>query len=262
MIKLIRDILFPMLFQKSKNHTKDFLIMWIDIILGYGSLLLFVLFLFFGSPAIVDLGMSTENALLMDLLLSVLFFLQHSLLVRRKTRLSLAGLVPDAYYSAFYAVSSSITLIAVIIFWQKTTVSIMAADEIISWIIRALFLISMAGFAWGAISFGSFDAFGVKRILRHISNKPEKSIPITVKGAYRWMRHPMYFFTLVMIWACPVLTADRLLFNVLWSIWMIIGTMLEERDILKEHGSQYREYQSQVPMLIPYRIPRKTNRIP
>ena len=55
-----------------------------------------------------------------------------------------------------------------------------------------------------------------------------------------------------MIWSFPDLTADRLLFNVLWSTWIVVGTLLEERDLAVTLGQQYKEYQSRVPMLIPW----------
>ena len=54
-----------------------------------------------------------------------------------------------------------------------------------------------------------------------------------------------------MIWASPDVTADRLLFNVLWSIWMVVATRLEERDLAADFGEAYREYQRSVPMLVP-----------
>ena len=59
-----------------------------------------------------------------------------------------------------------------------------------------------------------------------------------------------------MIWCYPDLTADRLLFNVLWSAWIVAGTLMEERDLAVTLGDRYREYQSRVPMLIPWRVPR------
>jgi len=82
-------------------------------------------------------------------------------------------------------------------------------------------------------------------------------MPMTVKGAYRWMRHPLYFFMLLMIWSYPELTIDRLLFNVLWTVWIIIGTMMEERDLVSYFGDQYSIYQKKVPMIITYKIPRR-----
>ncbi|MCE5274564.1 MAG: hypothetical protein LLG43_05445 [Deltaproteobacteria bacterium] len=60
---------------------------------------------------------------------------------------------------------------------------------------------------------------------------------------------------LVMIRSCPDLTADRLLFDVLWSAWIFGATRLEEHDLVRDFGNQYREYQARVPMLIPLQDP-------
>jgi len=74
-----------------------------------------------------------------------------------------------------------------------------------------------------------------------------------VRGPYRWVWHPLYLCVLVLIWASLELTADRLLFNVLWTAWMVVGAILEERDLLADFGEVYRDYQRKVPMLIPWR---------
>jgi protein-S-isoprenylcysteine O-methyltransferase Ste14 len=69
------------------------------------------------------------------------------------------------------------------------------------------------------------------------------------------VRHPLYFFSLIMIWSCPEITMDRLLFNVLWTVWIVMATLFEEKDLVSEFGDQYRQYQAKVPMIIPYKIP-------
>jgi hypothetical protein len=57
-----------------------------------------------------------------------------------------------------------------------------------------------------------------------------------------------------MIWSNPDLTLDRLLFNLIFTVWVIIAVMLEERDLVAAYGESYRNYQREVPMLIPWRI--------
>ena len=37
----------------------------------------------------------------------------------------------------------------------------------------------------------------------------------------------------------------------LWTAWIVIGSILEERDLVFEFGDVYREYQRRVPMFIP-----------
>jgi protein-S-isoprenylcysteine O-methyltransferase Ste14 len=54
-----------------------------------------------------------------------------------------------------------------------------------------------------------------------------------------------------MIWSAPDLTSDRLLFNVIWSAYVLAGLRLEERDLIALHGQAYRDYRARVPMLLP-----------
>jgi protein-S-isoprenylcysteine O-methyltransferase Ste14 len=184
-----------------------------------------------------------------------MFFLQHSVMVRRGFKQWLGKYMPDIYHNAFYGLTSIIALLLVLVFWQESTTLVARAEGIIFWLLRALFCICVAGFFWGSKSLGSFDALGVKPLMRYISNRSDKPQQIIAKGPYRWVRHPLYLFLIVLIWSCPVLTLDRLIFNIMWTFWIVIGTYLEDRDLHREFGSQYLEYSSRVPMLIPYRIP-------
>jgi protein-S-isoprenylcysteine O-methyltransferase Ste14 len=118
-----------------------------------------------------------------------------------------------------------------------------------------VFLLSFVGFNWGIRALGSFDMFGTGQIVRHLrSEEPPQPMPFTIRGPYRWVRHPLYLFCLLMIWSCPNLTVDRLLYNVMWTGWVILGTLLEERDLIACFGEAYHKYQKKVPMLIPRSI--------
>jgi len=253
MIGFLRKTLNPELIN---NHGKTVILIWILFILVMPTGIMFWLFLFMGSFTIIGLHLNESGALLIDAFLSIIFFLQHSILVRPAIKHRFAKLIPEEYYSAFYGLTSGIFLLLLLIFWQKSPTLIASADGIFYWILRVVFFLCFAGFFWGSKSLGSFDMMGVKRLLRYISNRPGKPQQITAKGPYRWARHPLYLFLIVLIWSCPMLTLDRLIFNIMWSLWIVIGTYLEDRDLHREFGSQYLEYSSRVPMLIPYRIPR------
>jgi protein-S-isoprenylcysteine O-methyltransferase Ste14 len=239
----------------SRSRIKASVLIYATLTIGLGSFIMFSLFLFLGSFTVIDLGLDRSQALVADALLSLLFFLQHSIMVRKGVRMRLEELIPDDYYNAFYAVSSGIALLAAMLFWQRIPGPIATANGVFHWILRALFFLCIAGFRWGEKSLGSFDPFGVKKIQRLIQNRETKTMPLTVRGAYTWVRHPLYFFSLIMIWSCPEITMDRLLFNVLWTVWIVMATLFEEKDLVSEFGDQYRQYQAKVPMIIPYKIP-------
>ena len=244
----------------TKRYT-TYITIYSAIFFGYGSLAAFAAFLFFGALSVVNLGMNDATAILFDTVLSLLFFTQHSILVRKSFRRWTTRFMPEEYYRAFYAITSGIVLLIVIIFWQKTAYSLPVIKGFIRWAFRLLFLISIAGFIWGSRSLKHFDPLGIRNVLNHFRNRKPRQTPFIAKGAYRWVRHPLYFFALLMIWSSPDLTADRLLFNVLWTLWIVTGAVFEERDLVDEFGGEYREYQQKVPMLIPVRFPVAIKRI-
>jgi methanethiol S-methyltransferase len=238
------------------NHTGAVILIWILLATVPALGIMLAVFLFLGSFTIVDLGLDTKSALIVDAALSIFFFLQHSIMVRRGFKKQLGRFMPEHYHNAFYGLTSGIALAAVMFFWQKTPEVLYSVDGFMYWILRLLFILCMAGFFWGSGALGSFDALGVKPLMRHIAQRPEKPQKIVAKGPYGWSRHPLYFFIIVMIWSCPALTLDRLLFNILWTGWIILGTYMEDRDLHAEFGEEYRQYSSCVPMLIPWKIPK------
>jgi protein-S-isoprenylcysteine O-methyltransferase Ste14 len=105
------------------------------------------------------------------------------------------------------------------------------------------------------ISLAGFDAFGVRALRLRLRGERHEPAGLAIRGAYRYVRHPLYLFVLLLIWSAPQMSADRLLFNVLWTAWIVIGARLEERDLVGEFGDAYRDYQRRVPMLVPWRRP-------
>ncbi len=223
-------------------------------LLGQGTLLIFVLFLFAGSLDLLNLKMSETQTLWFDACLCLAFFIQHSTMIRRSFRERLVRFIPEHYSGAFYSVASGIVLLVLVVFWQKSAHTLVAPPNIVRWLFRTLYFLSIAGFVWGSRALSFSDPFGCKAILDHLRGTHLPPMPFIIRGPYRWVRHPLYFFFLLMIWSCPDVTADRLLFNVLWTGWIIVGTILEERDLLACFGDTYRDYQRRVPMLIPWRI--------
>lgn len=151
-----------------KNHTKIVMLVWLLYILGPLWGLMFLAFLFLGSYTVIDLNLSATAALLINAFLSIIFFLQHSIFVRGGFKKWLGKFMPEIYHNAFYGITSIITLIIVLVFWQKSPTVVARADGVIFWLLRALFLFCLAGFLWAVKSLGSFDALGVKPLMRYI----------------------------------------------------------------------------------------------
>ena len=218
---------------------------------GSTALIAFTIFLFTGPWKILVLYRDTSAVLAFDLCLSVAFFAQHSGMIRNSFKAWFGRFAPEYYHGAFFSIASGICLYCVIIYWQVSEQTLVTANDPWRLGMRALFLTALGGIVWSNLALRSFDSFGLRAIRCHLRGKSQPVASFTERGPYRWVRHPQYFCILLMIWSYPDLTVDRLLFNVLWSTWITVGTLLEERDLTVTLGHQYREYQSRVPMLIP-----------
>ena len=222
--------------------------------IGVGSLVAFIVFVFIGPFSVIDLGLGATQALMLNAFLCAGFFLQHSGLVRGAVRRWMTRVMPERYYGVLFSIASGITLLALLLLWQETAPVLASADGVYRWLFRAVFFLAIAGQAWATWALRSADLFGTESVLRR-SASTSATGPMIVRGPYRWVRHPVYSTTLAMIWSYPDLTGDRLLFNVLFTGWIIVGSFLEERDLVGRYGNDYRNYQRRVPMLIPSRKP-------
>jgi len=223
-----------------------------SILIGGGSMLIFGWFLLTGPLFSQNPGL-TETALLgLNSFLCMLFFIQHSVMVRPLFQQWLKNFLPDIFISAVYSIISGIFLLILVFFWQPSSTVLYSVEGLPRLFCRILFLLSIAGNIWGNRSLQPFDPLGIRSIRYRLRGKELKQKPFVIRGPYRFVRHPLYLFSLLMIWSFPDLTSDRLLFNLLWTAWIVIGTLLEEKDLVNIHGKLYQDYQQRVPMLIPF----------
>ena len=219
--------------------------------IGGGSLLLFVYFLLFGTPSPIGIAHSDAARLAFDAVLCLAFFVQHSGMIRRGARQRLAKRISSTYHPALYSIASGACLFALVLAWQPTTNFLFRLQGPARWLSAAIALLAVAGFVWGVHSLRGFDPFGTLPLKAALRGTTAPSSAFVARGPYRYVRHPLYLFMLLLIWSTPRFSTDQLLFNVLWTAWIIVGTKLEERDLLVDFGQTYRQYQASVPMLIP-----------
>jgi protein-S-isoprenylcysteine O-methyltransferase Ste14 len=237
--------------ERIMNKYTAYIMIGLAQILGGLSLLVFMIYLFVGSLNLLDMRLDESGVLWFDAGLSLLFFIQHSGMIRKPFHRWLVRFIPEEYAGAIYAIVSGIVLLFVILLWQTSTHTIISLSGLFRWLLRAVFFFSILGYYWGIKALRYFDPFGVKPIFNRLRGRYPTPMPFTVAGPYRWVRHPLYLFMILMIWSCPDLTIDRLLFNLLWTAWIVIGSYFEEKDLIIEFDDAYREYRKRVPMLIP-----------
>jgi protein-S-isoprenylcysteine O-methyltransferase Ste14 len=188
---------------------------------------------------------------LWDVGLFVLFGLQHSLMARQTYKHWLQRHVPETLERPSYVLASALALLALVILWQPLGGVIYQLDppwRELLWTGHGLGLL-MLGYAAHAVD--APDLLGFRQLVAMYQDRPIPQPGFTDRGIYRLMRHPLMFATLCVFWITPVLSYDRLLLNAGFTIYILIGIALEERDLLRSFGDQYRRYRRRVGLFWP-----------
>jgi protein-S-isoprenylcysteine O-methyltransferase Ste14 len=101
-------------------------------------------------------------------------------------------------------------------------------------------------------NYDSLSFFGIRQMLDFGKRKEkDPSEEIKRNGLLGIMRHPMYLALIIYLW-CQTFRVMDIVVNMVLTIYVIIGTKLEEKKLVLEFGDTYVKYQQEVPMLIPF----------
>jgi len=187
------------------------------------------------------------------LLAGAIFGPIHSLLATLEIKAKVEGWLGQAgkkYYRFFYVVIASLTTLGyaglVLVFPDKLIYKIPFPYVIITSLLEI-----------GAIVAASrcvLDSRPMSFIGVDVLLNPKLSVPdekLVTSGFYRWMRHPIYTFSLVVIWLSPLMTWNLLALFLGMSAYMLVGSWFEEKKLLRQFGEAYAEYQKKTPAFIP-----------
>jgi len=76
-------------------------------------------------------------------------------------------------------------------------------------------------------------------------------------GLHALCRHPIYASFIVLLWASPHWSLDRLLIAAPLTAYCVYGPKRKEARYRARHGAAYAEYLSRTPALFPRLFPRK-----
>jgi len=200
--------------------------------------------------------MSFWPALLIDAGLLLAFAVQHSLMARPAFKEVLTRFIPEAAERSTYVLCSSLLLVALFAYWQPIGGVVWTfTNPAIRNAINAVFGLGFALVFVATLLINHFDLFGLRQVALFLARKPYTYLEFGTPLFYRYVRHPLYVGWLIAFWATPTMTGAHLLFAVLTSTYILMAIRWEERDLVTVHGSKYRQYQQQVPKLIPSLAP-------
>jgi len=158
------------------------------------------------------------------------------------------------FYRLFFNLISFLTLIPVALFAYS-----IRAETIFHWdgymrIGQVLLLVvAVLLFFLGGRHYNARQVLGIKQIKEGTLNKAISDTgELDTSGVLGITRHPWYLATILLIWARQM-DASVLFVNVILTSYLIVGTVLEEKKLIREFGGKYEAYQNRVSMLIPFK---------
>jgi methanethiol S-methyltransferase len=187
----------------------------------------------------------------------------HSFLISIRFTNLMTRLLKDyyAFYRLFYILISFILIVPLINYTSQLDDKVIITYELPLSVVRYILISgSLLMFFWAFfLNYDSLSFFGIRQILNFRKEKKiNPSEEIKRNGLLGIMRHPMYLALIIYLW-CQTFRVIDIVTNTLLTIYVIIGTILEERKLVLEFGEEYIKYQKEVPMLIPF-SKKKVNR--
>ena len=182
---------------------------------------------------------------------ALLYGFIHSLIAANGFKHQIYRILGDGakrYYRLFYSIFAIITLLPVMILTSfipdETLYSIPAP---LVYLTAALQIVSVGLIIYSVMQTGAFQFIGLSQAFGQ-----DHKDTLNTAGLYRYVRHPLYTFSLVVIWLTPTMTRNFALLYAALTVYILIGAMVEERKLVQTFGPAYQEYRRKTPFLIPF----------
>jgi protein-S-isoprenylcysteine O-methyltransferase Ste14 len=210
----------------------------------------------FAVPKTIDDGavVPAMEALTVNILLMSLFAAQHSVMARRQFKEWWTQYVPKAVERSTYVLFASLTLVLLLWQWRPMPAVVWQIDH--PQIAMAVTGISLLGWLIVLSSIfliNHFELFGLHQTANNLAGRPMPAPRFRTPLFYKFVRHPIYLGFIIAFWAAATMTTGHLLFAAVTTAYIIVGILLEERDLVEVFGDDYRRYRDRVSMLVPWR---------
>ena len=194
--------------------------------------------------------MTTEQLILAALLLA--YFIFHSLTASLWMKQRVAHRHPQwmPYYRLTFNGVATL-LIAPLFFYVLLNPGqlVWAWQGVWFYLVNGLAVLAVIGFIRSLKAYDMAEFWGTRQLAEHTTDVKDLE-SFQLSPFHRFVRHPWYFFLLVIIWTRD-LYATQLVVYVMITLYLAVGSWLEEKKLAQYHGEVYEDYRKRVPGLVP-----------
>lgn len=181
-----------------------------------------------------------------------LFAVQHTIMARPAFKAWWTRLIPRELERSTFVLAASGCLWLTFCCWSALPFDVWRIEN--RGIAAALDLLSLAGYGlviYASFVIDHFELFGLKQTWYGFLRRPLPENGFASKSVYRYVRHPLMTGFLIAFWATPSMTQGHLLFAAVVTAYILVGTLIEERDLVRALGDDYRQYAARTPRFFP-----------
>ncbi|MEP6947795.1 MAG: methanethiol S-methyltransferase [Ginsengibacter sp.] len=207
-------------------------------------------------PKSIDTGSEAgfSRALIINLVLIILFALQHSVMARPAFKAWWIRIIGTAAERSTYILLTSLALFLLCWQWQPMPMIIWKIENThVTMILTGVYFLGWLIVFLSTFMINHFELFGLKQAFENFAGHHPGGTTFKTNFFYTVVRHPIMLGLLIAFWAAPLMTLGHLLFSFTTTVYILIAVkFLEEKDLRKSFGKEYEAYQKNVPMVIPF----------
>ena len=145
-----------------------------------------------------------------------------------------------------------LTLIPVVNYsWTLSSASIFQWNGNLRWLQAAFIVIGIVLMVAGAFHYDFREFMGLSQISQSDACRGiGKDCELKTSGILGIVRHPWYTAVFFLLWARD-LDPAAIIVNTVLTVYVVIGTHLEERKLIAVFGRAYQDYKQEVSMFLP-----------
>jgi methanethiol S-methyltransferase len=190
-----------------------------------------------------------------DLLIVVVYGLQHSLLTTKTAVAMFEKVLPMYLWNILYSIVSVIVLIVGFRFWESSGVYLFHfVPGSVAYHLSLTMLAASLFFFFYCFRFTTsfWQWLGVKQVAVKLAGKkmPEY-YRVRKEGVKRYIRFPHHTCLIFFFWLHPVMTLDTLFLAIAATIYLYVGTYHQDTRGLRLIGKDWETYQANTNLLLP-----------
>lgn len=195
---------------------------------------------------------SLLSSLVVSFLFTLMFAVQHTIMARSSFKDRISKVIPEAAERSLFVLTTGLILWMNLIFWPKNSTLVWHLEsEVWSSLVVVISLTGWAYLFLASFAINHFELFGLQQVFLYFRGRDLKKVPFRERWMYRFDRHPIMTGALIGMWFTPSMTVDHLAFASFYSLYIVFGVAIEERDLIRNWGEGYIDYKNRVGSLVP-----------